>query len=349
VLRADASRSIGTGHVIRCAALAAELIGRGWRATLAARELPAALESPLTAQGIEVLHLPELDTEAEATYLGDRLGSVDVVVTDNYGIGTPWQLLAASWATLIAAIDDLADRPQAVHVLVNQNLGIDEARYRGLVEPDATVLTGPMYALLRPEFAAARARMRPRTGTLERILVFMSGADKDNVTLTAARAAAEVGVAVDVVVGSAYACLPSLRELAAGARNVSIHVNTPHMAALMEDADLAIGAASSASWERCTLGLPAILVTLADNQVAGARNLAEVGAAVDLGWFDRVSREDMVTAVRALMASPDKVREMSEAAAGIADGFGTRRVADVIERRLGSLTGPAPRADGEAR
>jgi UDP-2,4-diacetamido-2,4,6-trideoxy-beta-L-altropyranose hydrolase len=335
--------------VVRCATLAGELIGRGWRATLAARELPPALGSSLAGQGIEVLTLPELDSEAEAAYLGDELGHVDVVVTDNYGVGATWQRRAAIWATLVVAIDDLADRPQAVQVLLNQNLGVDDARYIGLVDPDATLLTGPTYALLRPAFAAAREHLRRRTGSVKRILVFMSGADQDNVTLTAARAAATTGVAVDVVVGSAYAFLPSLRDLAASAHNVSLHVNTPHMAALMESADLAIGAASSASWERCTLGLPVVLVTLADNQVDGARSLAEAGAAVDLGWFERVSEDAVVAAVRALMASPGKVLEMSRAAAGIADGLGTGRVADAIERSLESRTGPAPRAHGETR
>jgi UDP-2,4-diacetamido-2,4,6-trideoxy-beta-L-altropyranose hydrolase len=350
VLRADASLSIGTGHVVRCATLAAELINRGWRATLAARELPPALERSLPAEGIAVLRLPELPTEAEATYLGDKLGSaVDVVVADNYGIGAPWHRLAATWATLVVATDDLADRPQAVDVLLNQNLGVDEASYQGLVKPGTTVLAGPKYALLRPEFAAARARLRHRTGTVARILVFMSGADQDNTTLTAARAAASAGVAVDVVVGSAYAFEPSLRALAASFPNVSVYVNTKHMADLMESADLAIGAASSASWERCTLGLPVVLLTLADNQVEGARSLAEAGAAVNLGWFDRVSEVDVVAAVRTLVDDPGKVREMSQAAAGVTDGLGTRRVADVIERRLMSHTARAPRADGETR
>jgi UDP-2,4-diacetamido-2,4,6-trideoxy-beta-L-altropyranose hydrolase len=339
ILRADASQSIGTGHVMRCATLAAEFRVRGWLATLVARDLPAVLERSLLAAGIEVFRLPELSVDAEPAYLGAHLGSaVDVVVTDHYGIGAPWQRQAAAWATLVMAIDDLADRAQAVEILLNQNLGVDEARYSGLVDLSATVLTGPRYALVRPEFAAARARERQRSGTVDRILVFMSGADQANLTLTASRAAASVGAAVDVVVGAAYAFEPKLRDLAARFPSIEVHVNTPDMAALMERADLAIGAASSASWERCTLGLPSVLVTLADNQIEGARNLAEAGAAVSLGWYDQVTEADVVRTLEALMADPTSIRAMGSAAAQIADGLGTRRVADVIEHRTDGET-----------
>lgn len=350
VLRADASQSIGTGHVVRCATLAAELRRRGWLATLVARELPPLLERSLLDEGIEVFRLPELPVDAEPAHLGAHLGSpVDVVVTDHYGIGAPWQLQAAAWATLVMAIDDLADRRQAVDILLNQNLGVDETRYRGLVGPTATLLTGPRYALLRPEFAAARAHERRRSGTVNRILVFMSGADQDNTTLTVARAAAAVGAAVDVVVGAAYAFEPELRKLAARFPKLAVHVHTPHMAALMDQADLAIGAAGSSSWERCTLGLPTILVALADNQLEGARSLVEAGAAVSLGWHDQVGEAEVAGALETLMADPARIRAMASAAAHVADGLGTRRVADVIEHRLGTGNPEAPRNDGETR
>ena len=103
------------------------------------------------------------------------------------------------------------------------------------------------------------------------------------------------------------------------------------MADLMDEADLAIGAASSASWERCTLGLPALLVTLADNQVAAERLLVEAGAAVSIGWHHAVSAADIERAVRRLRADPVRVAAMSVAAAGVTDGRGTERVVAEIE------------------
>ena len=76
----------------------------------------------------------------------------------------------------------------------------------------------------------------------------------------------------------------------------------------MDEADLAIGAASSASWERCALGLPALLVTLADNQVAAERLLVEAGAAGSLGWHDAVSAAEIERAVRSAPGRPGACR-----------------------------------------
>jgi spore coat polysaccharide biosynthesis predicted glycosyltransferase SpsG len=103
------------------------------------------------------------------------------------------------------------------------------------------------------------------------------------------------------------------------------------MAELMDEADLAIGAASSASWERCTLGLPALLVTLADNQVVAERLLVEAGAAESIGWHDAVTAADIERAVRSLRTDPARVAAMSSAAANVTDGRGTERVVAEIE------------------
>ena len=114
----------------------------------------------------------------------------------------------------------------------------------------------------------------------------------------------------------------------------------------MDEADLAIGAASSASWERCALGLPALLVTLADNQVAGERLLVEAGAAESIGWHDAVTAADIERAVRALRADPGRVAAMSVAAAGVTDGRGTERVVAEIESIVATRIGGEMSGDG---
>jgi UDP-2,4-diacetamido-2,4,6-trideoxy-beta-L-altropyranose hydrolase len=334
VVRADASTEIGTGHVVRCQTLATELLRRGWTVTLASRDLPPGLAESTRAAGIGLVDLPAGTTiDDEPAFIGSALsGPVALVVIDHYGIGADWQRAVAPWAERLLAIDDLADRFQAVDLLLNQNLPADEGRYRGLVAPETRILSGPGYALVRPEFAAARERGRRRDGRLERILVFISGTDPHDVTRPAARGAAGLGVAVDVVVGAGYPFLAELRAWAAGRPLVELHVDTHEMAALMERADVAVGAPGSASWERCTLGLPAVLVTLAANQAEGARALAEAGAAVDLGWHGAVAADDVENALSGLRDDPGRLVAMAEATARITDGRGTARVADAIER-----------------
>jgi spore coat polysaccharide biosynthesis predicted glycosyltransferase SpsG len=125
--------------------------------------------------------------------------------------------------------------------------------------------------------------------------------------------------------------LAALGTTVAGRVAITVHVNTDAMATLMDRADLAIGAASSASWERCALGLPAVLVTMADNQVDVERSLVEAGAAEAIGWHTAVTASDIERTVRALRADPRRVAAMSAAAARVTDGRGTERVADEVE------------------
>jgi UDP-2,4-diacetamido-2,4,6-trideoxy-beta-L-altropyranose hydrolase len=143
-----------------------------------------------------------------------------------------------------------------------------------------------------------------------------------------------------VVVGGAYPGLDRLRTWTLSQPGVTVHVDTHDMASLMAAADLSIGAPSSASWERCTLGLPCILVVLAENQVEVGGMLEASGAGLLLGWHHEVTTEDMIAAVAALARDPSRLRAMGRAAAGITDGLGTTRVAEAIEMLL--ATRPEP-------
>lgn len=331
VIRADASAAIGTGHVVRCRTLAAALAARGWRICFAAREV-AGLDATLREIG-EVVTIPAtLDPLDEPRWLAERVpNDVAACVTDSYAIGADWQASARAWARLIVAIDDIAEGPQDVDLLVNQNLGRSAAEYAGLVSVGVELLVGPRYALLRPEFAAAGRRLAPRTGQVHRALVFMGGSDAPDVTARAAVACVRAGLAADVVVGPAYPRLASLRRWAKEQPLITLHHDVAYMADLMIAADVAIGAGGSASWERCSLGLPSVLVVLAENQVAITDALVAGGCAISLGWHDQVDADAVLEVVTALRSRPDTVREMSAATRRVTDGGGTERVVDAIE------------------
>jgi UDP-2,4-diacetamido-2,4,6-trideoxy-beta-L-altropyranose hydrolase len=333
IIRADASATVGTGHVVRCQTLATALVAHGWRATFVTRGLAGALADGLAEAGMGIVRLPgESSVEDEPKEIADVIGhGAALVVADHYGLGSDWfdKVRRHQPGAIIMAIDDLANRPLPADIVLNQNLGASESAYAMLVPSDARVLAGPAYALLRPEFARLRGRVRD--GRVERILVFMSGGDADDVTARAADAIGRVGLGTDLVVGGAYPHLAALRATVAEQPMIQLHVNTAAMASLMDRADLAIGAASAASWERCTLGLPAILVTMADNQVLAERRLMEAGAAVAIGSHTSVSAIDFEVAIRTLCADPSRVAAMSEAAARVTDGEGTDRVVAEIQ------------------
>lgn len=335
IFRADASTSVGTGHVVRCRTLATALVARGWRATLVARELPDAMAAELVNRGIAVVRLaPDLRMEDEPADIARRVGSdAALIVGDSYDLDAGWfDLLGRHEPGAVRmAVDDLIDRRLPVEIILNQNLGATAAMYDGLVPEATRVLAGPRYALLRPEFPALRDVGRVRDGRIERILVFLSGGDGPDVTARAVLGLAPLKLPVDVVVGAAYPHLAQLRATVAREGPIDLHVDIDHMAELMDRADLAIGAASSASWERCALGLPTLLVTLADNQIEAERSLVAAGAAQALGWHSVVTASSIEQAVRSLRDHPDRVAAMSRAAAAVTDGRGTQRVQDEID------------------
>ena len=337
LFRADASPAIGTGHVIRCRTLARALVPHGWAPKLATHDLPDALVEGWPGGEAAIIRLADGDPgEPEPELISvasDADGRVELVVVDHYDLGAAWfeALRRVRPGASFMAIDDLADRPLPVDLVLNQNLGVTPDAYAQLVPDGTRILTGPRHALLRPEFATLRDRGRDRDGRIERILIFMSGADPDDVTRRATVAIAAVDRPFDVVVGAAYAHLAGLRELLSGIGQATLHVNTDAMAELMDAADLAIGAPSSASWERCALGLPTVLITLADNQMMAGEELDRLGAGLALGWHATVTAPDIEAVVRDLLEDPTRVAAMADEAAAITDGRGTERVLREIE------------------
>src|SRR5690606_26558309 len=123
-----------------------------------------------------------------------------------YSIDIQWELKLRTYVNRIMVIDDLANRRHDCDLLLDQNLYENmEQRYMGLVPETCKLLLGPRYALLRPEFREARKKLRPRDGTVRRILIFFGGTDPTNETLKAIEAVRLLNcsdIEVDVVVGA---------------------------------------------------------------------------------------------------------------------------------------------------
>jgi UDP-2,4-diacetamido-2,4,6-trideoxy-beta-L-altropyranose hydrolase len=356
--RADASLSIGTGHVMRCLVLADALKARGARTAFLARDLHEGLAAEVRAAGHRLLALPALEPAAARArtasaaepafdWARDAEGSCgqlaqrepwDWLVADHYGIDARWEKAARRCATRIWVIDDLADRRHDCDALLDQ--GFDEdaaARYAGLVPPRCRLLLGPRFALLRKEILEARRRARPRDGRVRRLLVFFGGTDAGNHTalaLEAARSAVPAQVQIDVVAGSGNPRLAALEAQCASMANARLHVQTRRMAELMEGADLALGAGGVAALERCAVGLPSIVAIVADNQRRGMQHLARQGAILLAGAQGEVSATAYAERLAYALGHPDAVRELAARASEVMQGCeaGTQACADEMER-----------------
>ena len=102
------------------------------------------------------------------------------------------------------------------------------------------------------------------------------------------------------------------------------------MARLTADADLAIGAGGGSVWERACLGLPALLLVLAENQRPMAHRLAELGAVLTADVSDP-DFEAQFDAELAILLSDAALRaSLSAASRALCDGQGAMRVARAI-------------------
>lgn len=324
--RADASASMGAGHLSRCVTLATPLKRLGCRITfICAHGSPAYFPQvyEIADAVIELAHAagdasawlsvpPAVDAEATISAIANA--TVDWLVVDHYGIARGWEELVHAHVEHLMVIDDLADREHVCDVLLDQNLRPDGAEaYRDLVPAGTTVLQGPRYALLRDEFTQQRAQ-HVRT-KVNRILVSFGGVDGANGTSAALAALADLdaSIAVDVVIGTQHPAYEHILEVCKRA-GYSCHVQTATIADLMDTADLAIGAGGASSWERCIVGLPTVALVMADNQRIIAEELETHGAAVNLGDYRSVRPSDIIAVVARLRTSEAELSAMSKAA-----------------------------------
>lgn len=353
VFRADASIEIGTGHVMRCLALAQALRETGASCWFISRALPGHLAGRIEAENFQMTLLPEptgdapdgppkyawwagVDWVHDAAETRNILetASPEWLVMDHYSFGEDWQRTACPSGTKLMVIDDLADRRHAADLLLDQNLGHSAATYDGLIGGTCRLMTGPDFSLLRPEFAAMREHaLANRWGRrLRRLLITMGGIDLPDATSAILDALREMRLPEDlhitVIMGSGAPALERVKALAFDyPKPVEILVDVPDMAAHMALADLAISAGGTTTWERCCLGLPSIILETAENQSGIAQAIMQAGAGLDPGSFWAPEFAHNLRSAITKASHTETLRDMSIKAARVCDGMGAKRVA----------------------
>lgn len=339
VVRTDASVEIGIGHVMRCLTFAGELRRRNAAVRFLCRQDDGNLIDAVRRQGFTVLGLPPGTTdeacdarETERLLAGGP--ACDWIIVDRYTLGMWWERSVRPLTKRLMVIDDLADRRHDCDLLLDQNFYRDaDERYGGLVPRSCRQLLGPSFALLRPEFREARTRLRTRDGTVRRIMIFFGGSDRTNETTKVLEAVADAGrqdLAVDVVIGANNPHGDAIERAAGRIPAAVCHRDVRDMAALMTAADLYVGAAGSTTWERCCLGLPSFVITVAENQVRPVKDLEEAGVLRSIGRHDAVSRSDVARALQEACESPEALLQFCRRSMELVDGLGAARCADAL-------------------
>jgi UDP-2,4-diacetamido-2,4,6-trideoxy-beta-L-altropyranose hydrolase len=331
IFRVDASARIGTGHVMRCLALAGELGRSGVASRFVCRAHQGNMAAKIRSQGHEVVLLPDgkvaegpgyaswlgADWETDADETAIEVAAVQPLwlIADHYAVDARWERrVREATGVKLMIIDGLANREHDCDLLLDQTYSPEgERRWDGLVPRSCRLLVGPRYALLRPEFVAAKETVRERDAGIKRVFVAFGGVDEPDATSMVLDAIADLGrpdITVEVVAGRANPHRDQLAEKCRTAGNMHLHVDPPDVAGLMAMADLAVSAGGIMLLEQCYLHLPSIVVSIADNQIKSAQALHDAGAVWYLGNIGAVDRDVVRQAIRDLMADPSRFERM---------------------------------------
>lgn len=348
LVRTDASNIIGTGHVVRCLTIADQLTKLGANVEFVCRTLAGNLITLISNKGYKVHELSITENQHQSQWLGSSIKEdyeqvlntiqnlhFDWVIVDNYALDLEWENEIRKKIAKILVIDDLANRPHNCDILLDQNfLGdLTKSRYDQLVPRNCRKLLGPEYALLNTSYKELRKSLTPKDGTLKKILVFLGGADLSNETSKVLEALSDQrfdSIKVTVILGKNHPNPLLVRDQANKRKNTEILENLPDLSAQMISADLMIGAGGTTTWERMCLGLPSIVMSIADNQKVINQALSQAGMTTYLGTKEDVTIPQIKNAIITYLENPSQLREENLKITQLVDGEGAEIVGSIL-------------------
>lgn len=319
-IRADASITTGTGHIMRCLTLASHL-PKNARITFLCKRMPGHLGEKILQQGFRLIlaDIPDgISQQHEAQLWCELLteSELSLLIVDHYALGAAFCGVMRRLSQHIMVIDDLANRLHDCDILLDQNYySAPEHRYKSLVPAHCKNLLGPKFALLRDEFNQQLATRMPN-----HLLISFGGSDKQNLTAQCAAllpSLSNYNITADVVIGASYPFSRELQLQIAQYKGVILHENCHYMSELMQKASLMIGSGGSTHWERCRVGLPGLVITTADNQTEITKELAKAGACEWLGAYEQFSPDLLIQKILFYFQHPDALLALSRQARNI--------------------------------
>ena len=327
VLRADASSSIGVGHVMRSLSLGEALIDEGFGVELVSFELAPSLQSLATSCGIEVVEPSCAPRSSEdAQFVLDR--NADIVVVDGYEFSREFFAVLEASSTPFAVIDDNAEtNAQSPSAVINQNPHASASMYAHL-QGEPKMLLGLQYAMVRKEVREVAAMNLPsREGE---VFVAIGGADFLGLTAPIVEALAETGLQIRVAVGHANTQRAHIQKLADQLGNVTLIEQQDYVSSLAR-AHVAVLAAGSSLWEACAVGTPSIGLVVADNQFASANAAKKLGFTRVVDCRVRFNVDAVLNEVQACILGGTSAMRGAALSTGIANG------ASMVASELGAI------------
>jgi UDP-2,4-diacetamido-2,4,6-trideoxy-beta-L-altropyranose hydrolase len=360
VIRVDSSCEIGLGHLMRCLCLADYLAANAsYKITFICRNFPGNLSSLVLRNGHDLRLLNIQDEHAlqfvslSGTHDGNRLsidddrkktievikelGQVDLLLVDSYALDHVWEKRLGVAVKKIMVIDDLANRKHHCDFLLDQNFFFEPLlRYKNKVPSYCKLLLGPKFALLREEFSNSRKVMKPRIGKLNNILVTMGGSDPNSLAMKVVKILLEYKKStikpfnIRVILGPSDKNAGKMGSYF-NEYDIDIIQSSSKISEHFLWADLCIGTSGSTNWERCALGLPAIVIMDGDNEREIAENLHVLGV-VKACQNDDNLQQSITVFLNGLCENT--LVGMSKKAMKLVDCCGSQKVSCVLNQEL---------------
>ncbi len=332
IIRADANTRIGTGHLMRCLALAQAWKDRGGRVVLITACESEGLLQRLHDEGLIVIKLTQpypnpVDWKVTSDVLAQHPGAW--VVLDGYHFDSEYQRRVKTSGHKLLIIDDMAHLEHYyADVVLNQNLHAEELNYS--CESYTRLLLGTRYVLLRREFLKWQGWQRNIPEMARKVLVTLGGSDPDNVTLKVIQALQLVevdGMEAVVVVGGTNSHYKELQSAVEQLRfYIRLESNVPNMPELMAWSDVAISAGGITVWELAFMGVPIVGLSQAEQEKVLLQGSTNSGISVNLGGHRYIEPRRIAEVLTGLVSNRDQRAAMSRAGRALVDGFGSARV-----------------------
>ena len=340
-IRADASLNIGSGHIMRCLSLAEILKNQGHAVTFYCQTLLGNLITRIHERGFATCLIDSQDsvdtslsgygvwltrTQSEdAMVFCEQAKDIELVIVDHYALDHDWERhIQKRLSVPVVAIDDLK-RSHSAEVILDQTLGRAPSEYAS----ESPVLCGSHYALLSQTFANAREHAYDRAEPKQPIRILMSfgGVDQHNMTRSSLDSLVGIqNLEITVLLPPHAPHYHEIKNLADSLVNVTHIPFSDQMDALMLSHDMAIGAPGTTSWERACLGLPSIIIPIAENQLDVCEQLCRHNIALML------NEEDIHTLPEAITQLSNDWQGFHHRGMAICDGLGAYRVAAEINQ-----------------
>ena len=319
---------------MRCMALA-DTLQKNFEINFITRSLEGSLISDIQKKGFGIFRFysnsekinEKNDAQKTISLIKKHSGSKNILIVDNYQLSKKWETDVKPFVHKLIVIDDLSNRLHNCDLLIDQNLHTKvNGLYKGLIPSNCIKLIGPKFSMIRKEFRMMRKSVKPRTFPIKKILVSFGGSDIENQTPVALNSIKKMNgkINVDVVVGKANKCKKTLKIFCNKNKHFTYHEQIDNIADLMLSSDLSIGSSGSTTWERCCLGLPAIVSISSNDQRDIANSLSRKKCIINLGDVKKLKESSYINVITNL--KKNDLRNMSKNSMSLVDGNGTQRI-----------------------